>query len=73
MCPIFLEDTNPQYLGAELFSNNSAELGAAIVVLAALLALPSLPLDEIIVRPDSDYVIGLAEGTLQPKHNRTKA
>ena len=52
---------------------NSAELGAAIVVLAALLVLPKLPYKEIIVRPGSNYVLSLAEGTRQPKHNQTQA
>ena len=66
--PVLTDAAAPGYLGAEVGSNNTAELSAFAHALRWLLLQPS---DEsALIRADSMYAGKLADGTWKPKANR---
>ena len=61
---------HPAYLGAQVFTNNTAELSALGETLRNLIAqADTLPSGRDIIQPDSELAAACAMGTIKPAHN----
>ena len=70
-CRVFTEDGASGFIGAEVGSNNTAELNAIAGALQWLLAKGGD--DSVVIRADSQYALNIAQGEWRAKKNRALA